>query len=39
MQVTGHKKESTFMNYVVVNRNVPMSRILEVYPTVLRKVI
>ena len=39
MQVTGHKKESTFMNYVVVNREVPMSRILEVYPTVLRKVI
>ena len=39
MQVTGHKKESTFMNYVVINRNVPMSRILEVYPTVLRKVI
>ena len=26
MQGTGHKKESTFMNYVVVNREVPMIR-------------
>ena len=39
MQVTGHKKESTFMNYVQIKREVKMSRILEVYPTFLRKVI
>ena len=39
MQVTGHKKESTFMNYVQIKREVKMSRILEVYPTLLRKVI
>jgi len=39
MQVTGHKKESTFMNYVQIKREVKMSRILEVYPTFLRKVV
>lgn len=39
MQVTGHKKESTFMNYVQIKREVKMNRILEVYPTILRKVI
>ncbi|MBT5751055.1 MAG: site-specific integrase [Flavobacteriales bacterium] len=39
MLVTGHKKESTFMNYVQIKREVKMSRILEVYPTLLRKVI
>jgi integrase len=39
MRITGHKKETTFMNYVQVKREVKLSRILEIYPTDLKKVI
>ena len=39
MRITGHKKETTFLNYVQVKREVKLSRILEIYPTELRKVI
>jgi hypothetical protein len=38
MQITGHKKESTFLNYVHRKREVELSQILEIYPTQLRKV-
>jgi len=39
MRITGHKKETTFLNYVQVKREVKLSRILEIYPTELKKVI
>ncbi len=39
MRITGHKKETTFLNYVQVKREVNLSRILEIYPTELKKVI
>ena len=39
MSITGHKKESTFLNYVQVKREVRLSRILEIYPIKLKKVI
>ena len=39
MSITGHKKETTFLNYVQVKRDVKLSRILEIYPTKLKKVI
>ena len=39
MRITGHKKETTFLNYVQVKRDVKLSRILEIYPTELKKVI
>ena len=39
MRITGHKKESTFLNYVQLKRDVNLSRILEIYPTELKKVI
>ena len=39
MRITGHKKESTFLNYVQVKRDVVLSKILEIYPTELKKVI
>jgi integrase len=39
MQITGHKKESTFLNYVQRKREVELSQILEIYPTQLRKVV
>ena len=38
MRITGHKKENTFLNYVQVKREVKLSRILEIYPTELKKV-
>ena len=38
MMITGHKKESTFLNYVQVKREVKLKRILEIYPTKLSKV-
>ena len=38
MRITGHKKETTFLDYVQVKREVKLSRILEIYPTELRKV-
>ena len=38
MQITGHKKETTFLNYVQRKREVELSQILEIYPTQLRKV-
>ena len=37
MRITGHKKETTFLNYVQVKREVKLSRILEIYPTELKK--
>ena len=39
MRITGHKKETTFLTYVQVKREVTPSRILEIYPTELKKVI
>jgi integrase len=39
MRITGHKKESTFLNYVQVKRDVVLSKILEIYPTKLKKAI
>jgi len=39
MRITGHKKETTFLNYVQVKREVKLSRILEIYPTELKKVV
>ena len=39
MRITGHKKETTFLNYVQVKREVNLSRILEIYPTELKKVV
>ncbi|MDC1024914.1 tyrosine-type recombinase/integrase [Flavobacteriales bacterium] len=39
MRITGHKKESTFLNYVQVKRDVVLSKILEIYPTELKKVV
>ena len=39
MRITGHKKESTFLNYVQVKREVKLSRILEIYPTKLNKAV
>jgi integrase len=38
MMITGHKKESTFLNYVQVKREVKLSRILEIYPAKLSRV-
>ena len=38
MSITGHKKETTFLDYVQVKREVKLSRILEIYPTELKKV-
>ena len=38
MRITGHKKETTFLDYVQVKREVKLSRILEIYPTELKKV-
>ena len=37
MRITGLKKETTFLNYVQVKREVKLSRILEIYPTELKK--
>lgn len=39
MRITGHKKETTFLNYVQVKREVNLRRILEIYPTELKKII
>ena len=39
MRITGHKKETTFLNYVQVKRDVKLSRILEIYPTALKRVV
>jgi integrase len=38
MMITGHKKESTFLNYVQVKREVKLKRILEIYPAKLSRV-
>ena len=38
MQITGHKKESTFLNYVQRKREIELSQILEIYPTQLKRV-
>ena len=38
MRITGHKKETTFLDYVQVKREVKLDRILEIYPTELKKV-
>ena len=38
MRIIGHKKESTFLDYVQVKREVKLSRILEIYPTKLSRV-
>ena len=39
MRITGHKKETTFLNYVQVKREIKMSKILNIYPTKLKQVI
>ena len=39
MRITGHKKETTFLNYVQRKREVELSQILEIYPAKLRKII
>jgi integrase len=38
MSITGHKKESTFYNYVQIKRNTELTQILSIYPNKLRKV-
>ena len=35
----GHKKETTFLNYVQVKREIKMSKILNIYPTKLKQVV
>lgn len=37
MSITGHKKESTFYNYVQIKRDTELTQILSIYPTALRK--
>ena len=39
MRITGHVKESSFLNYVQVNREVTLNKIIDIYPTELKKVI
>ena len=39
MRITGHKKETTFLNYVQVKREIKMSKILNIYPTKLKQVV
>ena len=39
MRITGHKKETTFLNYVQVKRDVKLSRILEINPVELKRVV
>ena len=39
MRITGHKKETTFLNYVQVQREIKMSKILDIYPTKLKQVV
>ncbi|MDC0908675.1 phage integrase SAM-like domain-containing protein [Flavobacteriales bacterium] len=39
MRITGHRKETTFLSYVQVKREVKLSRILEIYPTELKRVV
>jgi integrase len=39
MRITGHKKETTFLNYVQVTREITMSKIMDIYPIELKKVI
>ena len=34
---SGHKKETTFLDYVQVKWEVKLSRVLEIYPTELKK--
>ena len=38
MMITGHKKETTFLDYVQVKREVKLSRVLEIYPAKLSRV-
>ena len=38
MSITGHKKESTFYNYVQIKRSNELTQILSIYPNQLRKV-
>lgn len=38
MSITGHKKESSFYNYVQIKRNTELIQILSIYPNQLRKV-
>ena len=39
MRITGHKKETTFLNYVQVKREITMSKIMDIYPIELKKVV
>ena len=39
MKITGHKKETTFLNYVQVSREIDLSSILNIYPVKLKKAI
>ena len=38
MSITGHKKESTFYNYVQIKRDTELTQILSIYHARLRKV-
>ena len=39
MRITGHEKESSFLTYVQIKREVTLNKILDIYPTELKKVI
>ena len=39
MKITGHKKETTFLKYVQVSREIDKSSILNIYPVKLKKAI
>ena len=38
MSITGHKKESTFYNYVQISREECLKEIINIYPTELKLV-
>lgn len=39
MQIMGHKKESTFLEYVQIKREVKMDKMLDIFPIKMKKVV
>ena len=39
MRITAHKKETTFLNYVQVTREITMSKIMNIYRIELKKAV
>lgn len=39
MRITGHKKETTFLNYVQIKREIGLNKITEIYPISLKKAV